>query len=191
MAELDSQRRQVRRRLLTVALLAASLASLLAAGCRDGAPPDYRPTHEHARYLDIRRVQFDDGDTFLLDGRPVRILGIDAPETRSPNVGIMEDQPYGRAAAESTRVMMTRAELLEWVPDGEGTYGRRLAHVLIDGDLLGVRLIEMGLAYENVSYFGDNGFPDLADQILQASLNSPKPPFEPPYKWRKKHQQAH
>jgi endonuclease YncB( thermonuclease family) len=125
----------------------------------------------------------------LLDGEPVRILGMDTPETKSPSVGIMEDQPYGRAAAESTRTLMTRAALLEWVPDGRDTYGRRLAHVLVDGELLSVKLIAMGLAYENVSYFGDNGYPDLAQQILDASLEAPKPPFEPPYQWRKKHQQ--
>lgn len=160
----------------------------ICSGCRDDAPPGYQPTHEHARYLDLNRVQFDDGDTFLLDGEPVRILGIDAPETRSPEVGIFEDQPFGRAAAESTQALMSRARLLEWVPDGEDYYGRRLAHVLVDGELLGVKLIEMGLAYETVSYFGDNGFPGLADRILDASLRSPKPPFEPPYKWRKKHQ---
>jgi endonuclease YncB( thermonuclease family) len=133
-------------------------------------------------------VEFDDGDTFLLDGAPIRILGIDTPETKSPSVGIFEDQPFGRAAAESTKAVMTRARLLEWVPDGTGPYGRTLAHVLVDGDLLGVKLIEMGLAYENVSYFGDNGFPDLAEQILKASLDAPRPPFEPPHQWRRKHQ---
>ena len=126
---------------------------------------------------------------FYLDGKPIRILGIDTPETKSPSVGIMEDQPYGPAAAESTRVMMSDATLLEWVPDGYGYYGRQLAHVLVDGELLAVKLLEMGLAYENVSYFGDNGFPDLADRILQASLTAPPPRFEPPHRWRKKHQQ--
>ena len=175
----------------TVLLLIAVFSALLTGpGCREdsGAPANYRPTHEHARYLDIRRVEFDDGDTFLLDGAPIRILGIDTPETKSPSVGIFEDQPFGPAAAESTKALMTRARLLEWVPDGEDYYGRRLAHVLVDGELLGVKLIEMGLAYENVSYFGDNGFPDLADQILRASLDAPRPAFEPPYRWRKKHQ---
>jgi endonuclease YncB( thermonuclease family) len=84
---------------------------------------------------------------------------------------------------------MTRADVLEWVPDGVDTYGRRLAHVLVDGRLLSVRLVEMGLAYENVSYFGDNGFPDLAQQILEASRRTPRPPFEPPHRWRRKHQE--
>lgn len=177
-----------RQRRDTVAALIAAASILVVAACRDEAPPDYRKTHADARYLDIERVQFDDGDTFLLDGRPVRILGIDTPETRDPSVGILQDQPYGPAAAESTRALMTRAAVLEWVPDGEDYYGRRLAHVLVDGELLGVKLIQMGLAYENVSYFGDNGYPDLAEQILQASLASPPPPFEPPHRWRKKHQ---
>lgn len=186
-----SHRRNEWRRLRWQATVAATLAAacwVTVPACRDDAPRDYRPTHEHARYLNIDRIQFDDGDTFMLDGEPVRILGMDTPEIKSPNVGIMEDQPYGRAAADSTRALMTRAELLEWVPDGKGYYGRRLAHVLVDGELLSVKLIEMGLAYETVTYFGDNGFPDLADRILQASLASPKPPFEPPYQWRKKHQ---
>lgn len=171
-------------------LIAASHLVLSLNGCRDGgpAPKDYRPTHPHARYLDIRLVQFDDGDTFLLEGKPIRVLGIDTPETKHPSVGIYENQPYGPQAADSTKALMTRARLLEWVPDGTDTYGRRLAHVLIDGELLGVKLIEMGLAYENVSYFGDNGFPDLADQILRASISAPRPAFEPPHRWRKKHQ---
>ena len=43
-------------------------------------------------------------------------------------------------------------------------------------------------AYENVSYFGDNGFPDLADRILRAAAAGPRPAFEAPYRWRKKHQ---
>jgi len=186
-----SYRRKERWRFGWQAALSATLAAAYCVtipACRDDAPPDYRPTHEHARYLNIDRIQFDDGDTFMLDGEPIRILGMDTPETKSPQVGIMEDQPYGRAAADTTRALMTRAGLLEWVPDGEDYYGRRLAHVLVDGELLSVKLIEMGLAYETVTYFGDNGFPDLADRILKASLASPKPPFEPPYQWRKKHQ---
>jgi endonuclease YncB( thermonuclease family) len=159
--------------------------------CHEDEPSDYRPTHEYARYLDIRGVRFDDGDTFFLDGEPVRVLGIDTPETKHPSVGIFEDQPFGIAAAESTKAVMTRARILEWVPDGKDYYGRRLAHVLVDGELLGVELIRMGLAYETVSYYGDNGFPDLAQRILDASIDAPKPTFEPPYKWRKKHQKKH
>ncbi|MDD2731374.1 MAG: thermonuclease family protein, partial [Candidatus Portnoybacteria bacterium] len=67
-------------------------------------------------------------------------------------------------------------------------YGRTLAHVLLDGELLGAKLIKAGLAYESISHFGDNGMPEFALQILEAAKVAPKPSFEEPYKWRKKHQ---
>jgi endonuclease YncB( thermonuclease family) len=163
----------------------AWLVLALALSCDRGAPAGSYPG---ARVISLARVSFDDGDTFYLDGKPVRILGIDTPETRSPGVGIMVDQPFGPAAAESTRALMTRAGRVEVVFDGRDAYGRRLAHVFVDGELLGVRLLRMGLAYENVTHFGDNGFPDLADRILEAAHAGPKPAFEPPYRWRQKHQ---
>jgi len=180
---------KITRRLILSTLLSAILfLAICSAGCREKKRSGYQPTHPYAQHLNINSVQFDDGDTFLLDGQPVRILGIDTPETKSPSVGIYQDQPFGPAAAESTQALMTRATLLEWIPDGRDNYGRRLAHVLVDGRLLGVDLIMMGLAYENVSYFGDNGYPDLAQQILDASHKAPKPAFEQPYRWRKKNQ---
>lgn len=169
-------------------LLTAVVFPLLFPACREERPGGYQPTHARARYLDVSHVRFDDGDTFYVNGKPIRILGIDTPETRSPEVGIFVDQPFGPAAAESTKALISRARLVEIIPDGRDNYGRRLAHVLIDGDLLAVKLIEMGLAYENVSFFGDNGFPDLADIILKASLDAPKPSFQKPHIWRKKNQ---
>jgi len=39
-------------------------------------------------------------------------------------------------------------------------------------------LIKEGLAYETISYYGDNGFPDLAEMILKAARNSKQPKFE-------------
>jgi endonuclease YncB( thermonuclease family) len=166
-----------------VIFFCAALAAVISASCGE-----HDAVYPGARTVAVERIRFDDGDTFILDGEPIRILGIDTPETKSPEVGIMIDQPYGPAAAESTRALVTRARRVEIAYDGRGTYGRRLAHVFVDGELLAVKLIEMGLAYENVSHFGDNGFPDLADRILDAAARSPKPPFQQPYKWRKKNQ---
>jgi len=140
--------------------------------------------------VSLARIQFDDGDTFDIDGKPVRVLGIDTPEVADADVGIFEDQPFGRAAAESTEVWMRRAKRIEVVKDGKDRYQRQLVHVFIDRELLAVRLLAHGLAYENVSHFGDNGFPDLADQILRAAHDGPKPAFEAPHRWRKKHQRA-
>lgn len=167
---------------------AALLAAALLYACRRDDGAAHAASYPQAVALDAAKIEFDDGDTFYYRGQPIRVLGVDTPEIKEPSVGIFEDQPYGRAAAESTRVWIERAHRIEAAYDGRDKYHRRLAHVFLDGELLGVRLVNAGLAYENVSHFGDNGFPDLADRILRAAHDGPKPPFEPPYRWREKHQ---
>jgi len=168
-------------------LVAEVVVSVGAAGCRhdDGVA---QASYDDAVTIDVSKIEFDDGDTFLYRDEAIRVLGIDTPETEEPDVGIFEDQPYGRAAAESTQTLIARARRVEIVYDGRDIYDRRLAHVFVDGELLAEKILAMGLAYENVSHFGDNGFPDLADRILRAAEAGPKPPFEPPHRWRQKHQ---
>lgn len=178
--------RAVLFRLLGLVGIAASLC--LACRREDDAAAARDSSYHDAVTIDVSRIKFDDGDTFRYDGESIRVLGIDTPEITEPDVGIFEDQPFGRAAAESTRAWVTRARRVEIAYDGRDIYDRRLAHVFVDGELLGVKLLALGLAYQNVSHFGDNGFPDLADQILQAADAGPKPSFEPPHQWRKKHQ---
>lgn len=169
-------------------ILAVVAVVALASGCHRGEAVPRKASYPGAVAVDVNKIQFDDGDTFMLDKTPIRILGIDTPEITEPDVGIFEDQPYGRAAAESTRALITRANIVELAYDGRDRYRRRLAHVFVDGELLAVKLLGYGLAYENVRHFGDNGFPDLADRIIDAADAGPKPPFEPPHLWRKKHQ---
>jgi endonuclease YncB( thermonuclease family) len=172
-------------RALVPALVA--LAAALTAGCSTGPPGSYRPSYKGAKIVALSEIRFDDGDTFEIGGRPIRVLGIDTPEIAHPDLGVNEAQPFGPEAAESTRVWLTRARLIEIVYDGRDMYNRRLAHVFIDGELLACRLIRDGLAYETVSHYGDSGFPDLAQLILDTSRESPKPMFEPPYQWKRKH----
>jgi endonuclease YncB( thermonuclease family) len=138
--------------------------------------------------MDKRAIRPDDGDTFFYKGLAIRILGVDAPEIIHEQHGIFENQPYGRRAAEMTVKVLSKAKVIEYLPFQNDRYGRLLAHVFVDGALLSVILIKAGLAYENVSYYGDNGFPDLAERILKASKEYPRPPFEEPYKWRRRHQ---
>ena len=138
--------------------------------------------------MDKSKIRPDDGDTFFYKDIIIRILGIDTPEIIHKEHGIFEDQPYGRNAAKMTISLLKNANLVEYLPFKEDYYGRLLAHVFVDEKLLSVHLINAGLAYETVSYFGDNGFPDIAEKILQTAENSPKPAFEKPYKWRRKHQ---
>ena len=138
--------------------------------------------------IDISAIRPDDGDTFFYKDLTIRVLGIDAPEIIHTEHGIFEDQPYGREAATMTINILKNANIVEYVPFQKDKYGRLLAHVFVDGKLLAVHLITAGLAYETVSYYGDNGFPKIAERILKAAHDSPRPPFERPYKWRRRHQ---
>ena len=136
----------------------------------------------------IAKIDFDDGDTFSCTSEKIRVLGVDTPEISHPKHGIQRDQEGGRAAAEFTKAAISNAKRVLIVRDGRDPYGRTLAHVLVDGELLGVRLIKAGHAYENIAHFGDNGMPEFALQIIEAVKSTRKPSFEEPYKWRRKNQ---
>ena len=138
--------------------------------------------------IETSAIRPDDGDTFFFKDLTIRVLGIDAPEIIHKEHGIFEDQSYGPQAAAMTINILKKATIVEYVPFQNDKYGRLLAHVFVDGKLLAVHLIRAGLAYETVSYYGDNGFPGIADMIVKAAHESPRPRFERPYKWRRRQQ---
>jgi len=133
----------------------------------------------------INNIKFDDGDSFSCDGEQIRVLGVDTPETRHPDHGFMKDQPMGKKATDFTYKVLKKAKRILIIRGGRGYYGRTLAHVLLDGELLGVKLIKAGLAYENISRYGDNGMPEFALEISEAWKSSPRPTFQDPHLWRK------
>ncbi|MFH1715144.1 MAG: thermonuclease family protein [Elusimicrobiota bacterium] len=133
-------------------------------------------------------IIFDDGDSFGYHGVNIRLLGIDTPEIIHKEHGIYENQHLGLEAAEFTRKAFSEAKDVFYEPFTKDRYGRTLAHVIIDGELLAVKLIEAGLAYETISQYGDNGFKEYGDKILNAWNKVPRPTFTNPFYWRKKHQ---
>lgn len=143
---------------------------------------------EGARVIDMdkTKIELDDGDSFEYDGMGIRVLGMDTPEIAHPEHGFHYDQPYGREASEMTAGIFAGAKKIEYVPYEEDKYGRMLAHVFVDGDLLSIKLIKAGLAHETVTYYGDNGFPALAQRILKVAEKTKPKDFIPPYKWRQK-----
>lgn len=162
-----------------VCMLLANFAS--AGGKRSNAGLDYSTCPPES-------IKHDDGDSFFCADEEIRMLGADTPEIIHEEHGIFIDQPKGRKAAAFTKKLLSDAKRIIIVRGGRDKYGRSLAHVLIDGELLGAKLIKAGLAYENVSLYGDNGMPEFALQILEASKISKKPAFENPSDWRKKNQ---
>ena len=104
-----------------------------------------------------RVTKVTDGDTITVEVRgrstPVRLIGVDTPETLAPN------QPigcYGKRASEYTEQTLTERVVRLEIPrvgDSEDAYGRTLAYVYLDADgdgeyehLYNEDLIELGLA---------------------------------------------
>ena len=69
-----------------------------------------------------------DGDTLRVDGRKVRLIGIDAPETRHPRLGA---QCYGQQASARLASLLPLATRVRLVYDADhlDRYGRTLAYL--------------------------------------------------------------
>jgi len=100
-----------------------------------------------------------DGDTakFEIAGKvyTTRFLAVDTPETKHPKKG---EEPFGREASNYTCKRLKGAKKIELEYDAdsekEDKYGRVLAWIFVDGELLQSELIEKG--YAKVAYlYGD------------------------------------
>jgi micrococcal nuclease len=183
-----------RRPLVVVGLVGsiglATLAAVQPPASALASKPQPR-THTARVAVDSRLVRVDDGDTVVIrwpkepDGETVRLLGIDCPETRHLEHDIPYDQSFGQEArsfmrgvvAAAARVELMRAATLD-------PYGRTLAHLFVDGHNASVLAIEARLAYESITQFGDNGFPEEATRVKAAADKAGPLPFEPPYQFR-------
>ncbi len=181
-------------RFLPVLLLLAVAAGCAAENTALGnSEPQRGVFHTFPHYADRavwvmrKKMKINDGDTFETRGVVIRILGLDTPELRRPKHGFRQGQPYGRQATARAVAIFDSAAVIEYVPGTKDRYGRTLAHVFVDGELFAVKMIEAGLAYETVSQYGDNGFPDLAVLITGAARKAGTPPFQNPYEWRRQH----
>ena len=103
---------------------------------------------ESAEVVVLRVV---DGDTLLLESRErVRLLGIDTPETKIPNV---PPEPFGPEASEFTRRAVEGKKVrLEFDVERFDDYGRILAFVFVDDRLLNEQLVASGLARAQPQY---------------------------------------
>jgi len=102
-------------------------------------------------------------------GIQMRFLGVYTPEIRNPEHGLYSDQPYGREAKKFTHMEIKRAKRVTYRADGYDRYGRLLVHIFVDGYPFSLRIVEAKYGYETVSVYGDNGFPDMARRIVEAS----------------------
>jgi endonuclease YncB( thermonuclease family) len=183
----------------TLAAALAPAAALAQAAAPQGAPRPAEPRPEpkpqprpHAMRVpvDPARIQVDDGDTVVVrwskdDLETVRILGIDTPETRHVEHDLPYAQPFGPEArgfaqgafAAATQVALLRASTLD-------PYGRTLGYLFLNGRNYSVLAVQARLAAESVSFYGDNGLPKEAAEVLAAAKAAGPLPFEPPHAFR-------
>jgi micrococcal nuclease len=100
-------------------------------------------------YYNVRKVV--DGDTFWIDdgslkGLKVRLIGVDAPESR--NSGTKEMAFFGREASDYlTALISGRKVRLEYDVGHFDKYGRTLAYVYLeDGTFVNATLVKNGYA---------------------------------------------
>lgn len=88
----------------------------------------------------VRVKQVYDGDTVLLeDGRKVRYLGVNAPEYQEPY--------YLKAKRFNKSLVLNREIRLEYDQERADAYGRLLAYVYADNQLINAQIVREGLAH--------------------------------------------
>lgn len=107
----------------------------------------------------VRVVKVIDGDTIQLeDGRKLRYIGIDTPETVDPRRGV---QCFGKEASEKNKELVLNKEVrLEKDVSETDRYGRLLRYVYIGDTMINEQLVKEGFAKAS-SYP-----PDITYQIL-------------------------
>ena len=151
--------------------------------------PQTRP-HSMRVPVDPALVQVDDGDTVVVrwskdDLETVRVLGIDTPETRHLEHDLPYAQSFGpeaRAFARGAFATATQVELLRSRTVDQ--YGRTLGYVFLNGRNYSVLVVKARLAAESVTFYGDNGLPREAAEVLAAAKAAGPLPFEPPHAFR-------
>ena len=116
-----------------------------------------------------------DGDTIrLASGELVRYIGVDTPETRR-RVGdrwVEDPEPFGREAAEANRRWVEGKRVrLDYDVQRRDRYGRVLAYVYVDGEMVNAKLLAEGFAHlltipPNVKYV------DQFRQAVQAARDN-------------------
>jgi len=129
------------KRFVPIGIVIAVIASFAFAGIASQKAPSVPSAAEKAL---VARVI--DGDTIQLDdGRKVRLIGVDTPETVHPQ---KEVEYYGKEASDFTKSMLEGKEVyLEYDIQPTDKYGRTLAYIwLSDGTLFNELLVLKGFA---------------------------------------------
>ncbi len=151
-------------------------------------------TRKHSKKVKIKKklLVVDDGDTVMVawpngDKERIRILGIDTPETAHPEHNLPFAQSYGEEAKAFAQGAFASATRIEVLRSAElDPFGRTLGYIFLNGENYSLMVLRAKLAVENVSRFGDNGFPKEAAKIERLAKEVGPMPFENPSDFRKR-----
>ncbi len=143
-------RRSRRRSRRLLPLWASLLIAIGVAVGRQLAPPPAAPAPAVAGRTSGLVEKVVDGDTIkLADGTSVRYIGVDTPEVRRRKGGgwVRDPEPFAEAATEANRVLVEGRNVeLEADVEPHDRYGRKLAYVYVDGEMVNERLMRDGMA---------------------------------------------
>lgn len=139
---------------------------------------DEQKKRNENRVVDATVVKNIDGDTIkvkLENGKEetVRFLLIDTPETKHPRLGV---QPFGPAASGFVKKHAGKGKeiQLEFDVSDREKYGRLLAYVWVDGQMLNRMLVEQGLARVAYVYAPNTKYVDYLREVQRKAQAAEK-----------------
>ena len=126
--------------------------------------------------IDKDLIKVLDGDTISYNNNVYRFIGIDAPEL---------EQVYGKEARDYVSNLIKDSDKVSMLVSSYDIFDRILCHVLIDDVPLTYYMIEEELAKETVLKYGDNGFSEIASNIVYLSKFQGRRKFIDPSRYRR------
>ena len=125
--------------------------------------------------LDKDSIRVADGDTIKYKDNYYRFIGLDAPEL---------NQNYGTNVKAYVENKINNASNVSMLVGSYDVFGRILCHLFIDDIPLAYSMMKDKQAKETIMKYGDNGFVNIASNIVYLSKFQGRRPFTDPAKFR-------
>ncbi|PTY39501.1 thermonuclease family protein [Brachyspira hampsonii] len=131
------------------------------------------PKYLVSLYKDFIKVS--DGDTIKYKDNYYRFIGVDAPELK---------QNYGSNVKAYIEKKINDASNVSMLVSSYDIFGRILCHLFIDEVPLAYPMMKDKQAKETIMKYGDNGFVNIASNIVYLSKFQGRRPFTDPARFR-------
>lgn len=125
--------------------------------------------------LDKDLIKVSDGDTIKYKNNYYRFIGVDAPELK---------QNYGTNVKNYVIEKINNASNVSMLVSSYDIFDRILCHLFIDDVPLAYYMMKDKQAKETIMKYGDNGFVNIASNIVYLSKFQGRRPFTDPARFR-------